>query len=61
MTGRAGAEGPAPWPPLGPPLQDPRPAAGKCFWFSVRLGPGTGIPLQGVGVSEVGIALPGWG
>lgn len=50
VTGRAGAEGPALWPPLGPRLRDPRPAAGKCFWFCVRLGPGTGIPLQGVGV-----------
>lgn len=61
VTGRAEAEGPARWPPLGPRLGDPRPAAGKCFWFCVRLGPGTGIPLQGVGVSGVGIALLGWG
>lgn len=47
VTGRAGAEGPVRWPPLGPRIRDPRPAAGKCFWLSVRLGPGTGIPLQG--------------
>lgn len=29
VTGRAGAEGSAPWPPLGPPLHDPRPEAGQ--------------------------------
>lgn len=33
------------------------PSGGKCFWFSERLGPGTGIALQG----GSGIALLGSG
>lgn len=57
VTGRAGAEGPARWPPLGPRLRDPLPAAVSAFgsasdWAlgrELRCRGGSGIALLGSG------------